>query len=373
MQIFILTLGTRGDFELFLMLGCELRRREHRVLLGTSAFYAAAARESGIDWVQIGDGGRDELVSIVRSLASVRDRTRRTHLYYTRWLRPQLATSRNRITSIGVTTDYFISNLKMVLQRDGEILPGAAVTYDPPIALEELAKYGTQSRAGRILDLVAMNKDLVDPEDRWGEQYRFTGFWTDERRHQWTPPPELAEFLAHGPPPVVVTMGSMVMFDAEKLVGDIVEALRRSAQRGIIVGGWSGISSEDPSAGVRCVSEAPYDWLFPKASCVIHHGGCGTVAAVLRAGKPSILLPQITAQERFATMLAREHLATGVFDAHSLNPDELAAAIHTAVTDERVDRSAREWQKVVGAERGLEAAANLIEAHWNQMGRERAG
>ena len=40
MRVFLLTLGTRGDFELFFSLGCELRRRGHSVLLGSSHFYA---------------------------------------------------------------------------------------------------------------------------------------------------------------------------------------------------------------------------------------------------------------------------------------------------------------------------------------------
>jgi sterol 3beta-glucosyltransferase len=35
----------------------------------------------------------------------------------------------------------------------------------------------------------------------------------------------------------------------------------------------------------------PHDWLFPKMELVIHHGGAGTVAAGLRAGKPTIIKP----------------------------------------------------------------------------------
>lgn len=364
MRVFILTLGTRGDFELFLALGEALRRRGHGVVLGASPFYAAEAREAAVEWAPIGDATREELVAVLRSLASVADRTRRTHLYYARWLRPQLARSRSRITALGTGADYFVSNLKMMLERDGEVVPGAAVTYDPPLAVEDLSRYGTQRRGGRILDLVAMSRALVDPEGRWGAEYRFTGFWATGGRAGWRPSPELAGFLESGPPPVVVTMGSMVMFDSGKLVRDVTEALHLSGQRAIILGGWSGIAGADaPAPWVRCEADVPYDWLFPRASCVIHHGGCGTVAAVLRAGRPSILLPQIACQEEFGRMLVREHLATGVFDAAGLSPSELAAAIETAVTSEPVRESVRRWQAVVSAEHGVEAAADLIEAH----------
>lgn len=368
MHIFILTLGTRGDLELFLMLGRELGSRGHRVVLGTSEFYSARVREARVEWAQIGDGTQDQLVSILQSLSPIQDKTRRTYLYYQRWLRPQLSMAMGHITSLGAGTDYFISNLKMVLRRGDKIIPGTSVTYDPPGAIEDLPKYGTQKHNGMILDLVAMNKTLVDPEDRWGAQYRFTGFWRDEGRSPSEQPAELVDFLDNGPPPVVITMGSMVMFDTNKLVRDVTQALGVAGQRGIIVVGWSGISHVDGSpAPVLCASEVHYDWLFPKASCVIHHGGCGTVAAVLQAGKPSIVLPQITCQEHFGKMLLRENLATGIFDAHALDPGDLGAAIQRAVTDERANQSARYWQGAVSEERGVEAAADFIEAHWKQI------
>lgn len=368
MRIFILTLGTRGDFELFLMLGRELRRRGHHVVMGTSEFYGPRTREAGIEWARIGNGSQEEMVSILRSLSPVQDRTQRTYLYYTRWLRPQLSVSRNQITSIAAGTDYFISNLKMVLQRGGRILPGAFVTYDPPADIADLPKYGSQKHEGMIVEFVAMNKRLVDPQGVWGEQYLFTGFWGDEPASTWTPSPALRTFLEDGHPPVVVTMGSMVMFDTRKFLRDISQALDQCGERGIIMGGWSGITEADtPGGPVRCEAEVPYGWLFPKASCVIHHGGCGTVTAVLRAGIPSILVPQIMCQEQFGRMLAREHLATGIFDAHALDPAELAAAIRRAVADARYREAAHNWQKIILQDRGIQVAADLIEAHWKRV------
>lgn len=42
----------------------------------------------------------------------------------------------------------------------------------------------------------------------------------------------------------------------------------------------------------RCATDvfpvkAPHAWLFPRCSCVVHHGGLGTTEATLRAGIPS--------------------------------------------------------------------------------------
>jgi hypothetical protein len=39
------------------------------------------------------------------------------------------------------------------------------------------------------------------------------------------------------------------------------------------------------------LGDCPHDWLFPRMGAVVHHGGAGTVAAGLRAGKPTLICP----------------------------------------------------------------------------------
>jgi len=43
------------------------------------------------------------------------------------------------------------------------------------------------------------------------------------------------------------------------------------------------------SESVLFIETTPHNWLFPQVSAVVHHGGCGTTAAGLIAGKPSII------------------------------------------------------------------------------------
>ena len=44
-------------------------------------------------------------------------------------------------------------------------------------------------------------------------------------------------------------------------------------------------------ASVLLIGSAPHDKLFPMCSAVVHHGGAGTTAAGLRAGKPTVIVP----------------------------------------------------------------------------------
>lgn len=370
MRVFILTLGTRGDFELFRTLGRELRRRQHDVVLGTSYFYADATEAAGLQWTPVGNGTHSELLAVLRSLGESGDRLRRAQLYVSGWLRPQLQSAQAQIAQGGERSDYFISNLKIALERGGHVLPGAFVTYDPPDAIENLTRYGSGTYGGRVLELVAMNRRLVDPEGRWGSAFRFTGFWSDPSRAEWLPPAEVAAFLDGGPPPVVMTLGSMVTFDADRLAQDFAHALSIAGERGILISGWAGLTSA--AKRLLTVKEADYDWLFARAACVVHHGGVGTLAAVLRAGRPSIVLPQILSQAQFGQMLLRENLAAGMFEATHLEPGELAAAIHRAVDDDEMSESALRWQAAVLAEGGVQTAVDLIEQHAQHLALPRA-
>ncbi len=135
------------------------------------------------------------------------------------------------------------------------------------------------------------------------------------------------------------------------------------------MGGWSAVAPLTAPAGpVYWAQEVPYDWLFPRAVCVIHHGGCGTLAAVLRAGIPSIVLPQIICQEVFGRMLERVNLTTGIFDVRTLESAALAAAVQRAVSDEAVRQSARQWRQRVAEDRGVKAAAEWITDHARACG-----
>ena len=176
MRVFILTLGTRGDFELFCTLGRELSGRGHHVVIGTSAFYAQCVRAAGLECLPVGQGTHVELVGVLRSFASVDDKVRRARVFAARWLRPQLAAAAELISAAGSASDYFISNLKLTLQRGDDVLPGAFVSYDPPDSVENLAHYGSGRHGGRVLELVAMNRALVDPGRGWPGEFRFTGF-----------------------------------------------------------------------------------------------------------------------------------------------------------------------------------------------------
>jgi sterol 3beta-glucosyltransferase len=150
-------------------------------------------------------------------------------------------------------------------------------------------------------------------------------------------------------------------------LGRLVQALQLTSQRGIILGSSAAERSTYPANDIYCASEIPYWWLFPRVRCVIHHGGTGTIAAAVAAGVTSIVLPQIPAQRRIAHVLFNEGLASGVFDSEELDVKTMCLAIQRAVSDQRFKERARGWQMVIAQDRGVRAAADMIEAHYQRL------
>ena len=361
MRIFVLTLGSRGDFEPFWALAQALSARGHEVTLGTSAFHRQA--DPGLRWVSVGDSTQADLDRALQAMAAEPDPTLRVRQYAAQWLLPQLAAGDAVIAAEVERADYVVNNLKLAFQRGGRQIPGAFVTYEPPQDLAELQSWGSADHGGRTLELVALPHALVAPDMPRDAGFHFTGFWSPPRRAVGASPVAL-DIAPGAVGPVVLTLGSMSVLHAHSLVECFAQALRGADLSGVVVGG-----PPLPGHGrLQMICEADYGWLFPQASCVVHHGGTGTVGAVLRAGVPSVLLPQIAPQRAWAQELLRAHLCADVLEAPTLTATALARALCRAVDDDGLRRSARHWQSTVDREAGLTLAVTLIEAHWRDIG-----
>src|SRR6185503_2604975 len=151
------------------------------------------------------------------------------------------------------------------------------------------------------LALYAMSRHVFPPPPDWPAHYQMTGyFFFDDSSYE--PYPELLEFLAAGEPPVVITFGSMTHDDPEAITELLLEAVGKVGCRTIIQQGWSGLAKREMPPGVHAAGFVPHAWLFPHASCVVHHGGPGTAAAAFRAGIPSIFVPHTFDQPIWADL-----------------------------------------------------------------------
>jgi sterol 3beta-glucosyltransferase len=208
--------------------------------------------------------------------------------------------------------------------------------------------------------LYAYSKVVVPQPADWDDSSVVTGYWFSNAPSDWTPDPELVEFLHQGPPPVYVGFGSMFMNGGEQKTRIILDALRLAGQRGILATGWGGLSAVDTSDDMLVVNSVPHDWLFPKVAAIIHHGGAGTTGAALRAGKPQIICPFVGDQFFWGHRVADLNIASSPIPQIKLTAERLANAMKYAITNTNLQQRASSIGETIRAENGIECAVKHI-------------
>lgn len=109
----------------------------------------------------------------------------------------------------------------------------------------------------------------------------------------YEPPPEIKSFIEHGPPPIYIGFGSIVIDDPAKLTTILLRAVREAGVRAIISRGWSNLGDAAGLCGndVLYIGDCPHEWLFQHVAAVVHHGGAGTTACGLLNGRPTTVIP----------------------------------------------------------------------------------
>ena len=201
---------------------------------------------------------------------------------------------------------------------------------------------------------------IPKPRD-WKAHSHITGYWFLQRAEQWQPPKALVDFLEAGPPPVAVGFSSIVVKNPEESTGIIVQALTRAKQRGVILTGWGGIQQSDLPDHILKIDAAPHDWLFPRMTAVVHHGGAGSTAAGVCAGVPAIIIPFMMDQPFWAQRVRDLGVGPQPIPRGKLTVERFAAALETAVSDSGMRQRAAELGSKIRQEDGVANAVACIQ------------
>ncbi len=169
------------------------------------------------------------------------------------------------------------------------------------------------------------------------------------------------EFLEAGEQPVYIGFGSIVVDDPDKFTSLIFEAVKKAGVRALVSKGWGGLGDEgNTPENIYMLENTPHDWLFPRVSAVVHHGGAGTTAIGLKCGKPTMIVPFFGDQPFWGAMVAKA--GAGAHDAipyKRLTADKLAEGIKQCLSPEAKEAAEKIWKGI--AEEG-DGAANAVKS-----------
>jgi sterol 3beta-glucosyltransferase len=217
-----------------------------------------------------------------------------------------------------------------------------------------------QIKSGRPV-INAYSPLVFQPAQEWEENIQTVGSLTIENESNFTPTKELEAFIKNGEPPVFIGFGSMKDINSFTQTFEILsEAVTKTKQRAVIGLGWtknsfSGVIPDN----LFLIENIPFTWLFPQMKLVIHHGGAGTTAAGLIAGKPTIIIPHIADQPAWGQRIYELGVGSKTITKKNLTADKLSKAILFALQPKIVN-AAKQLGDSMRKENGNKKAVEII-------------
>jgi sterol 3beta-glucosyltransferase len=401
MKVCFFTLGTRGDVQPYIALGRELIKEGHGAVICFGESSRGLVESGGIDFVPT----TSDLMAIAASpegKAILEHPIRNLKLalrYYKEVINPAYRKTLEEFFEAAKNVDVIVYHPKALGTVDIALklgipcvsMPPVPVTYpmsefaNPAVATKNFGKrlnkatYRVNEMAERsqinlindfrekvlqqpkrkagvytytdgrneIPTVYPLSKALFPEVNSWDGHVFIPGFFFPDSEGELLPE-EIERFLSDGKPPVAVTFSSMPLARPAGFLEKLRAALGSTGNRAVFLTGNSGIKCDSDDL-ICTVNAAPHSALFPRVKGVIHHGGIGTMAAALRAGRPQMILPFSVDQPFWAERLYRL--------GYSLKPmrekDVTAAALAKAFTemdDPAVSRRAEEIAAVINSE-----------------------
>lgn len=405
MKITILTLGTRGDVQPYAVLGKALAERGHTVVLSTAKNFRDLVESYGIGFHPI-DADYEKLLNSKDGKKIFNGNPFALQRNFRKLISPLIERSLSEFYTLAQASDVTIYRPKTLANVFTNQLSKIAIKAAVVPAMKETAAFPNPAISGlripeflykwsykindfkyRVLRapikqfhlqhgleeefpidtneicLYGISPHVLNRPEDWPLNHHLTGFWFSNQHQDL--PEEVEEFLEQGAPPVLVTFGSMPL--PKKLNRVIRRAAEELHQRFIIVKGWGDIAVEELRYldNIKIIDPMPFESLFPRVRAVVHHGGIGTVAECLRAGKPMFVCPAVYPlgdQFFWGDLVYKKGVAVKPVPLVKLRSGVFMDRIEELTTDDSLYRNARELSEKICMENGVEKAVNLVES-----------
>jgi UDP:flavonoid glycosyltransferase YjiC (YdhE family) len=415
MRIAIIAIGSRGDVQPYIALGQGLIKAGHTVRLATNKDFEELVKVHGLEFCLIRGNSQEvmgsqeigELAEKGNFFVTLRRIQKAGLRLIIEWMEDGLAACQGMDLlisgSVGLSVSTSLAEKYHLPLLQAHVFPITPTRAFPSLFLPTLPNLGgafnlisTQlilqvgwlgarpmlNRARKkVLDLppasfsgishlspskgfpmlLGFSPSVISAPADWRPEDHVTGYWFLDPPDDWTPPPDLLNFLQAGSPPVYIGFGSMGSRDPAETTDLVLQALSKTGQCAILLSGWGGLQKMDLPASVFMIDSIPHAWLFPRVAAVVHHGGAGTTAAGLRAGVPSIVIPFLGDQSFWGRRVHDLGVGPAPIPRSKLTVDRLAQAIEVAVTNTAMRQRAVEMGAKIQAEDGIANAVAIIQ------------
>ncbi len=414
MIIVITTHGSTGDIFPLIGLSVMLKKAGHQVRFATSKPFQKDIENAGIDFYPVPpDWSQSDLANWMGKLQTVKSPIRQLKILYRAAL-PHLAESIDVMERILENADCLISSYLFPI--NGSIAKKHKVPfityafahntvpsrYCPPHGLPRLRglPYWIQLRWNRFawklcniavdtainqtvsrtlkkkglppvrdffsksakLVLVAVSPSLMQPKTKLNRRFQFTGYcrWQSPEIEEISQ--QVLEFTGGKLTPIL-TFGSMVYQNPDDYIERLLNHWPKDRKL-ILQTGWSGFQVPQSASHILQIGPVSHDQLFQHGSVIIHHGGAGTTASALHAGKPQIVVPHIGDQDFFSSEVIR--LGCGVKCLKRKWPEQLFRKVSQVESNRQIQTKADECLELLKMEDGPREALAQIEKFVSQ-------
>lgn len=410
MRFLLTSHGSTGDIYPFIALGKTLRERGHEVTLATVTLFQDEIERAGLQFLRLPpDWPQERFNEAMRRLTKARHNVDTLRIIYrqtTPYIEEVIATLREGLKGCDLfLSSYLFPQYRFLAEQEGcpfavltlchNVVPSRAYSplpqlqaprwFLPPLRglwhdlLWRLGDFIVTRELNRItrpvikqigyppfknwimnpadLSLVAVSPALFEPRAPFRKDFIFGGYV------RWQSAPDdnsisrVREFCTGEKVPIL-TFGSVTFDNVPKIMERFIRHWPKDKKL-IIQSGWAEMKPAEPRENILVVDKMSHDALFPFASVVIHHGGAGTTATALHAGRPQIIVPHIADQPFWAATV--KALGVGLEQSRRRWPEQIAKKVERIESDPKWMQEAKVVADILSEEPGAERCAAILE------------